>query len=174
MTQLHSVRNQGSVYLHLSHSFLTVGFYSAIHKAAAHRSAAGWKDPQRLFPIDSFTAFSGIVPGKAGNGSASSFVNSVVNCEANYSVIHKAAGLMVPGHSTGFPCIIPKISKEATVQNALGFACFPEYLQKFSERQILWSLCSVDFHIVTLKLSIHTSLSVAPKLQVSLHSGGKC
>ena len=52
--------------------------YSAIHKAAIHRSAGGWNDPRRLFPIDGFTAFSGIVPGKAGNGSTRGFVNSVV------------------------------------------------------------------------------------------------
>ena len=51
---------------------------SAIHKAAVYRSASGWNDPQRPFPIDGFTAFSGIVPGKAGNSSASGFVNSAV------------------------------------------------------------------------------------------------
>ena len=53
--------------------------YSAIHKAAVHRSAGGWNDPQRPFPIDGFMAFSGIVPGKAGNSSAGGFVNSAVN-----------------------------------------------------------------------------------------------
>ena len=31
----------------------------------------------------------------------------------------KAAGLTVHGHSTGLPGIIPKISKETAVQNAL-------------------------------------------------------
>ena len=30
-----------------------------------------------------------------------------------YSAIHKAAGLTVPGRSTGLPGIIPKISKES-------------------------------------------------------------
>ena len=35
------------------------------------------------------------------------------------SPIHKAAGLMVHGRSTGLPGIIPKISKETAVQNAL-------------------------------------------------------
>ena len=39
---------------------------------------------------------------------------------------------------------------------------------------ILWSLCSVVFHALTLKLPIQTSLSVAPKLPVSLHSGENC
>ena len=53
-------------------------FYSAIHKAAVQRSAGGWNDPQTPFPTDSFTTFSGIVPGKAGNGSAGGFVNSTV------------------------------------------------------------------------------------------------
>ena len=35
----------------------------------------------------------------------------------------------------------------------------------FSERQILWSLCSVDFHTLTLQLPIQTPHSVAPELQ---------
>ena len=54
----------------------------------------------------------------------------------------------------------------------LGCSCFPEIVQNFSERQILWSLCSVVFHALTFKLPIHTSLSVVPKFQVSLRSGG--
>ena len=54
-----------------------------------------------------------------------------------------------------------------------GYARFPEFLQNFSEHQILWSLCSVVFHALTLKLPIQTSLSVAPKLPVSLSSGEK-
>ena len=44
-------------------------------------------------------------------------------------------------------------------------ACFPEFLANVSERQILWSLCSVVFHAVTLKLPIQTSPSVATKLR---------
>ena len=52
-----------------------------------------------------------------------------------------------------------------------GCAHFPEFLQNFSERQILLSLCSVVFHAFTLKLPIQTSLSVVPKLPVSLRSG---
>ena len=36
------------------------------------------------------------------------------------------------------------------------------------------SLCSVDFHALTLKLPIQTSFSVAPKLQVCVRSGEKC
>ena len=47
-------------------------------------------------------------------------------------------------------------------------------LQNFSERQILWSLCSVVFHALTLKLPIQTSLSVAPKIPVSLSSAENC
>ena len=35
------------------------------------------------------------------------------------SAIHKAAGLTVHDRSTSLPGIIPKISKEAAVQNAL-------------------------------------------------------
>ena len=34
----------------------------------------------------------------------------------------------------------------------------------FTERQILWSLCSVDFHTLTLQLPIQTLHSVAPEL----------
>ena len=40
----------------------------------------------------------------------------------------------------------------------------------FSERQILWSLYSVDFHTFTLQLSIQTPHSVAPELQVFVSS----
>ena len=53
----------------------------------------------------------------------------------------------------------------------LGCSCFPEFLLNYSELQILWSLCSVVFQTLTLKLPIQTSLSVAPKLPVS---GEKC
>ena len=54
-----------------------------------------------------------------------------------------------------------------------GCARFPEFLQNFSEHQILWSLCSIVFLALTLILPIQTSLSVAPKLPVSLSSGEK-
>ena len=40
----------------------------------------------------------------------------------------------------------------------------------FSERQILWSLCSVDFYTLTLQLPIQTPHSVAPELQVFVSS----
>ena len=43
-------------------------------------------------------------------------------------------------------------------------ARFAEILQKFSERQILWIMCSVVFHALTLKLPIQTSFFVAPEL----------
>ena len=49
----------------------------------------------------------------------------------------------------------------------LGYACFPEILQNFSERQILWSLCLEVFLVLALRSPIQTSLSVTPKLQVS-------
>ena len=51
---------------------------------------------------------------------------------------------------------------------SLGCAHFPGFLQNFSERQILWSLCSIVFHALTPELPIQTSLSVAPELPVSL------
>ena len=53
-------------------------------------------------------------------------------------------------------------------------ARFPEILQNFSERQILWRMCSVVFHALTLKLPVQTSLSVAPKLHACVLSGEKC
>ena len=47
-----------------------------------------------------------------------------------------------------------------------GCARFPDFVKNFSERQILWSLCSVDFHTLTLQLPIQTPHSVAHELQV--------
>ena len=61
-----------------------------------------------------------------------------------------------------------------TRESTLGCARFAEFLQNFSDCQILWSLCSVVFHALTLKLPIQTSLSVAPKLPVYTRSGEKC
>ena len=55
----------------------------------------------------------------------------------------------------------------------MGCARSADFLQIFSERQILWSLCSVVFHALTLKLLIQISISVVPKLPVSLCSGEK-
>ena len=40
----------------------------------------------------------------------------------------------------------------------------------FTERQLLWSLCSVDFHTLALQLPIQTPHSVAPELQVFVSS----
>ena len=48
----------------------------------------------------------------------------------------------------------------------LGCARFAEIWLKYFEFQILWSLSSVDFHTLTLQLSIQTPNSVAPELQV--------
>ena len=55
-----------------------------------------------------------------------------------------------------------------------GCARFPELTQNFSERQILWSLCSVDFHTFTLQLPIQTLHSGAPELQVFVSSLENC
>ena len=57
--------------------------------------------------------------------------------------------------------------------NIQGCARFPEFLQNFTEHQILWSLCLLVFLALTLKLPIQTSLSVVPKLQVCVRSGEK-
>ena len=51
-----------------------------------------------------------------------------------------------------------------------GCARFAEFVQNFSEHQILWTLCSVDFHTFTLQLPIQTLLSVAPELHVFVSS----
>ena len=59
----------------------------------------------------------------------------------------------------------------ASLEPPLGFARFDENLQNFSERQILWRLYSVVFNT---EMPIPTSLSVAPKLPVSLSSHEKC
>ena len=56
----------------------------------------------------------------------------------------------------------------------LGCARFPEFTQNFSECQILWSLCSVDFHTLTLQLPIQTPHLVAPELTVFVSSLENC
>ena len=56
----------------------------------------------------------------------------------------------------------------------LGCARFPQFVQNFSERQTLWSLCSVDFHTLTLQLPIQTPYFVAPELQVFVSSLENC
>ena len=55
-----------------------------------------------------------------------------------------------------------------------GCARFLDFMQNFSEHQVLWSLCSVDFHTLTLQLPIQTPHSVAPKLQVFVSSLQNC
>ena len=55
-----------------------------------------------------------------------------------------------------------------------GCARFPDFTQNFSEHQILWSLCSVDFHTLTLQLPIQTPHSLAPELQVFVSSLENC
>ena len=47
-----------------------------------------------------------------------------------------------------------------------GCATFPEFLQNFTECQILWILCSVVFHTFTLKMLFQTSHSIAPTRSV--------
>ena len=78
-------------------------------------------------------------------------------------------------------CLIIQNHREKPCNNIwkplphLGCARFPEFfLQNFSERQILWSLCSVVILALTLRLPIQTSFSVSPKLQVCVLSGEKC
>ena len=61
--------------------------------------------------------------------------------------------------------------RSQVIQDVLVFLNFCKI---FSEREILWSLCSVVFLVLTLKLSFQTSLSVAPKLPIFSRSGGNC
>ena len=77
-------------------------------------------------------------------------------------------------YSQGFASDI--LFKNHVPANALaqGYARFPEFLQNFTERQILWCLCSVDFLTFTLKLPIQTLLSVVPILPYFARSGEKC
>ena len=49
---------------------------------------------------------------------------------------------------------------------------FPDFMLNYSE--ILWKLCSVDFHTLTLQLLIQTLHSVAPELQVFVSSLSNC
>ena len=55
-----------------------------------HKAASWWQErPQRPFPYSRLQGFSGIVPGKAGNGSAGGFVNSAVNHHCSQIKSHK-------------------------------------------------------------------------------------
>ena len=56
--------------------------------------------------------------------------------------------------------IILKENKSKAITENLGCARFPELLHNFSEHQILWRMCSVVFHALTLRLFLQTSLSV--------------
>ena len=44
------------------------------------------------------------------------------------------------------------------------------FRSNFTERQVLWSFSSVDFHTLTLQLPIQTPNSVVPELQVFVSS----
>ena len=55
-----------------------------------------------------------------------------------------------------------------------GCARFPQFVQNFSEPQILWSLYSVDCHTLTLQLPIQTLHFVEPELQVFVSSLENC
>ena len=74
--------------------------------------------------------------------------------------------------NVGVKCeqILGQILTSMLVLYHLRCARFAEILQNYSECQILWSLCSVVFRALTLKFPIQTSLSVVPKLPVSLSS----
>ena len=73
---------------------------------------------------------------------------------------------------------IPSIYKSKLnsiwIYHTWGMLIFLKFCKIFCERQILWILCSVVFHSLTLRLPIQNSISVAPKLQVCASSGKKC
>ena len=69
-------------------------------------------------------------------------------------------------------CATPRTHINSSFLFGPGMCLFSWILQNFSERQILWSLCLVVSHALTLN-AFSTSLSVAPKLTVSLLSGEK-
>ena len=67
----------------------------------------------------------------------------------------------------------PKKIKKTSVRLKLTTYWFQgvcSFCWNCTERQILWSLCSVDFHALTLQLPIQTPHSVAPELQVFVSS----
>ena len=66
-----------------------------------------------------------------------------------------------------FELTVPNLYLENLICNPPGVCSF---CWNFTERQILWSLCSVDFHTLTLQLPIQTPHSVAPELQVFVSS----
>ena len=89
-------------------------------------------------------------------------------------------GVCIPVHVSGTGCCSSWMAGgnmaivAAVVVVVLGCARFPQFVQNFSERQILWSLCSVDFHTFALQLPIQTPHSVAPELQVFVSSLENC
>ena len=54
-----------------------------------------------------------------------------------------------------------------------GVLVFLKFTQNSTERQVLWSLCSVDFHTLTLQLPIQTPHSVASELPSFCEFTGK-
>ena len=79
-------------------------------------------------------------------------------------VVHLSKSILLDG---------TKKSVNSANSGNLGCARFPEFVQNFSERQILWGLCSVVFHAFVLKLAIQTSISAVPEIPVSLSSHEK-
>ena len=72
----------------------------------------------------------------------------------------------VGGSTYYFGHFFPRKSKKGP----RGGAGVCSFCWNCTERQILWSLCSVDFHTLTLQLPIQTPHSVAPELQVFVSS----
>ena len=123
---------------------------------------------------------------KSRTACSSSTVWSLVNCQSKNFCVLIIFRKRCKTHSVRNYCLercCISISQELPLLQEWGVGMrveqekllpgVPEILQNFSQRQILRSLCLVVFHALTLKLPIQTSLSMAPKLKVSLRSSKK-
>ena len=71
-------------------------------------------DHSAIYGLRDFLHSTGIVPGKARNSSAGSFVNHAVTALPKKPLASRFMAI-----STGLPGIIPKLSKEAAVENGV-------------------------------------------------------
>ena len=65
-------------------------------------------------------------------------------------------------YSVSHMCLAGALVASWSLTQEVAGVC--SFCWNFTERQILWSLCSVDFHTLTLQLPIQTLHSVAPEL----------
>ena len=82
---------------------------------------------------------------------------------------HLSWGLIILFYDTRIIYLWPPMLSHSRKHPGVCSFCW-----NFTERQILLSLCSVDFHTLTLQLPIQTPHSVAPELQVFVSSLENC